>query len=120
MVLCAGRARWGCRRRAGESLNKLVADWHKLKARGCNQQQRLCREGKFELRQWLGKFCSFLGFLGARDDFTKGAGMLAVKRSQDSVGKRGGTEVFGEHPGPRHGLQRTPVRAGPCQQHEDQ
>ncbi len=119
-VLGAARARWGRRRLLGERLNKLAADRHKLKTCGCNQQQQLRRKRKFELRQWLGKFHALLGPLRTGDDFAKGAWMLAVKRSRDSVGKGRAAEVFGEHPGPRHGLQRTPVCAGPRQQHEDQ
>ncbi|MGO9243834.1 MAG: hypothetical protein ACLP0A_11280 [Verrucomicrobiia bacterium] len=119
-VLGAGRARRGRRWLMKERLNTFVADWHKLKTCGRNQQQRLRREGKFELCQWLGKFRSLLGFLRARNDFAKGARMSAVKRSRDGISKGGSAEVFGEHPRPCHGLQRTPVRAGSSQQHENQ
>jgi len=119
-ALGAGRPRRGRPRLLREKLNKLVANWHELKTHGCNQQQRLRRERKFELRQRLGKLHLLGGFFGVRDDFAKGAGMLAVKRSHDGVRKRAGAKVFGEHPRPRDGLQRAPVRTGSRQQHEDQ
>ena len=46
--------------------------------------------------------------------------MLAVKCSRDGIREGGGAEIFGEHPRPRHGLQRAPVCASSRQQHDNQ
>jgi hypothetical protein len=106
----------GKRRRFSEIKGGVVGIPHfvEMRRRAKNKFKTAVRE--IEFLQLILDVGFFLRLFVLRDFLAETALVLAVEGALNGLGQRRGLEIFRKHRGPRHRLEREPMRAG-CRQH---